>query len=78
MATLTVRKLDDEVYERLRVQAQANNRSLEAEARHVIEQRVRSTDELVDDLQSFHARMVERHGYVDDSTASIRASRDGE
>lgn len=78
MATLTVRKLDDAVYERLRVQAQANNRSLEAEARHVIEQRVRSTDELVDDLQNFHARMIEKHGYLGDSTALIRAARDEE
>ena len=33
MATLTVRNLDDAVYERLKRDAKANHRSLEAEAR---------------------------------------------
>ena len=33
MATITVRNLDDAVYERLKREAKANHRSLEAEAR---------------------------------------------
>lgn len=36
MATLTIRKLDDEVYERLRARALRNDRSIEAEARHML------------------------------------------
>lgn len=40
MATLTIRKLDDEVYARLRAQAQRNDRSIEAEARQVLGERL--------------------------------------
>lgn len=36
MATALVRDLDDEVYERLKARAAANNRSLEAELREVL------------------------------------------
>jgi plasmid stability protein len=36
MATALVRDLDDEVYERLKARAVANNRSLEAELREVL------------------------------------------
>ena len=37
MATITVRNLDDAVYERLKREAKANHRSLEAEARSRLE-----------------------------------------
>ena len=37
MATINVRKLDDEVVERLRRRAAENNRSLEGEVRHILE-----------------------------------------
>ena len=40
MATITVRNLDDAVYERLKREAKANHRSLEAEARVRIEHNV--------------------------------------
>lgn len=37
MAQLTVRNLDDQVYARLKERAKANKRSLEAEARAILE-----------------------------------------
>ncbi len=36
MATLTIRKLDDKVHARLRVQAAINGRSVEAEVREIL------------------------------------------
>ena len=36
MATVLVRDLDDEVYERLKARAAGNNRSLEAELREIL------------------------------------------
>ena len=38
MGTLYVRRLDDEVVRRLKSRAAANDRSLESEARHILEQ----------------------------------------
>ena len=40
MATINVRRLDDEVVERLKLRAAENNRSLESEARHILVQAV--------------------------------------
>ena len=40
MGTLNVRRLDDEVLRRLKLRAAENNRSLEGEARHILEQAV--------------------------------------
>ena len=37
MATINVRRLDDEVVERLKARAAANKRSLEGEVRHLLE-----------------------------------------
>ena len=37
MATVNVRRLDDEVVRKLKERAAANNRSLEAELRHILE-----------------------------------------
>ncbi len=37
MAQLTVRNLDDQVYARLKARAKANKRSLEAEARAILD-----------------------------------------
>ena len=37
MATINVRRLDDEVVERLKRRAAQNKRSLEGEARHILE-----------------------------------------
>lgn len=38
MATINVRRLDDEVVRRLKRRAAENHRSLESEARHILEQ----------------------------------------
>lgn len=79
MATLTIRKLDDEVYERLREQARANNRSLEAEARQLISENVRPEHDfsaLLKRLEEHRARMGAKYGVLSDSAALIRQMRD--
>lgn len=78
MATLTIRQLDDAVYDRLKAQARANKRSLEAEARHVLGERVRDIGEIVADLRTFNTRMRAKHGALPDSTDLIRQMRDDE
>lgn len=78
MATLTIRQLDDEVYERLRERARANKRSLEAEARHLLDERSQDLPAIVEDLLQFHERMVAKHGHLPDSTALIREMREEE
>jgi hypothetical protein len=75
MATLTIRQLDDEVYQRLRERARLNNRSLEAEARQLLDERSRDLPALVDDLLEFHDRMEAKHGLLPDSTDLIREMR---
>ncbi len=52
MASLTIRNLDDDVKEQLRVRAAKNQRSMEAEVRAVLTQAVRGTA----DSASFVAR----------------------
>ena len=37
MATINVRRLDDDAFRRLKLRAAGNNRSLEGEARHILE-----------------------------------------
>lgn len=81
MATLTIRKLDEEVYERLRDQARANNRSLEAEARTILEAaapRKVDIDAVLEDLAAHRARMRAKYGIFSDSTPIIRQMRDEE
>ena len=87
MATLTIRKLDDGVYDRLRATARKHNRSIEAEASRVLDEGSRVTkragesgpnngiDAIVDDLLEFHDRMVAKHGYLPDSVETIREIR---
>jgi plasmid stability protein len=77
MATLTIRNLDDAVVDRLKAQAKANNRSLEAEARTILEGRVPVIDrkallERVDRIASMTPKDVEQT----DSTLLIREDRD--
>lgn len=40
MATINVRRLDDDVVDRLKLRASLNNRSLEGEARYILERAV--------------------------------------
>jgi plasmid stability protein len=78
MATLTIRRLDDEVYSRLRDRARTNRRSLEAEAREILAERTQGVEALVEDLVRFHREMVAKHGVLPDSTALLREMRDQE
>lgn len=78
MATLTIRQLDDEAYRRLKERARANRRSLEAEARLLLEERSRDVPAIVEDLVQFHDRMIAKHGLLPDSTPLIRGVRDEE
>lgn len=75
MATLTIRKLDDEVYARLSERAKRNNRSLEAEAREMLDKRTLDVAAVVEDLRQFHAEVRARHGVLPDSTPLIREMR---
>lgn len=75
MATLTIRKLDDGVHERLRERARTNKRSLEAEVRHVLEESTREKLDLARELDQFHQAMVAKHGFLPDSTELMRELR---
>ncbi|WP_066662086.1 MULTISPECIES: FitA-like ribbon-helix-helix domain-containing protein [unclassified Sphingomonas] len=78
MATLTIRKLDDEVYERLRLKARQNHRSIEAEARHLLGERLGDRDVVLDGVDALRRRMAEKYGGFSDSVALIRQVRDTE
>ena len=51
MGTINVRRLNDEVVERLKRRAAENNRSLESEARHILEQAVE--DNMAEKMRAF-------------------------
>ena len=51
MGTVNVRRLDDEVVSRLKRRAAENNRSLESEARHILEQAVE--DGMAEKIRAF-------------------------
>lgn len=78
MATLTIRQLDDDTYRRLKERARTNRRSLEAEVRHLLEERSRDLPAIVEDLVDFQERMIAKHGLLPDSTDLIREMRDQE
>ncbi len=77
MATLTIRNLDETVVQALKLRAKSNNRSLEAEARTMLERHARlpSARELValaDDIAA-----LTPHGRPQtDSALLLRESRD--
>ena len=76
MATLTIRKLDDTVYARLKREAADNHRSLEAEARAQLEKSF-DLDGWVDRQRAAALALHNRHGASsEDSVATIRAVRD--
>ncbi len=54
MATINVRQLDDDVVQRLKRRAAGNNRSLEGEARHILE---RASDGKTRFLRALAARL---------------------
>ena len=53
MATVHVRRLDDEVLQRLKSRAEGNNRSLESEARHILSRAV--DEDMTEKLSNFRA-----------------------
>lgn len=76
MAQLTVRNVDDKVYETLKSRAARNHRSLEAEIRAVLERTAR--DEMRQEFLRWTSELRERMTPRDtgDVTAEIRAERD--
>jgi len=46
MATVTIRRLDDDVVRKLKAQAEANHRSLEAELRELLSNEVRRSEQM--------------------------------
>ena len=75
MAALTVRKLDDVVYEGLKEQARSNHRSVEAEVRVILTQSIRpSREQVLKEAEAIRRSLVGR--YTGDPTAEIREDRD--
>jgi plasmid stability protein len=75
MAALTVRNLDDVVYEGLKEQARSNQRSVEAEVRTILAQNIRpSREQVLKEAEAIRRSLVGR--YTGDPTAEIREDRD--
>ncbi len=75
MAQLTVRNLDDQVYARLKERAKANKRSLEAEAREILEASAKlDRAEFARWAEEF--RKYVKPGKPGEATAWIREDRD--
>ena len=64
MASITIRKLDDEVKTRLRVRAAANGRSMEEEARAILREAVAEEPE-PENLATFIRECFAPYGGVD-------------
>ncbi len=78
MAQLTVRNVDDKVYETLKARAARNHRSLEAEVRTLLEKAAR--DERREEFLRWTAALREeiRPHYSGNATADIREERDSQ
>jgi plasmid stability protein len=75
MAQMTIRNLDDTAYARLKEQAKRNHRSLEAEARAILEGGTKSDrGVLLERIRERRNRMAAY--YEGDVTADIRQERD--
>ncbi len=78
MANVTIRNLDDGVVERLKAQAKAHHRSLEAELRHVLTQAAAQHERMAAfrrDAARIRAR-TPKDRLQTDSTLLIREDRD--
>ena len=78
MATLTVRKLADTTYENLGKRAKANNRSLEAEVREILDRESKAFDikGWVAELREFRKEHAIKPRLGEDSVSMVRAVRD--
>jgi antitoxin FitA len=75
MAQMTIRNLDDAAYARLKAQAKRNHRSLEAEARAILEDAANADRAAL--LQRIRERRNRMAAYYEgDVTADIREERD--
>ena len=75
MPQLTVRNVDERVYQRLKDRARINRRSLEAEVRTILDQAaLPDRTEVVRRAAAMRARLAGR--YHGDATAEIRKDRD--
>ena len=79
MATINVRRLDDDVVQRLKKRASDNKRSLEGEVRYILEQVVNDSDQLK--RESFRSlatnlRQVTKGSMQTPSEDLIREDRD--
>lgn len=79
MATITIRNIDDAVHQRLKRDAKANHRSLEAEARARIERNEETVAKPYRDwAEEFRRIAVDPGPDYEGSVALIRAIRDEE
>lgn len=78
MATLTIRRLDDEVYDALKARAHDNGRSLEAEVRDILTERTRGKAAFIASLRALHEQVIRKHGVLPDSTELLREMRETE
>ena len=79
MATINVRRLDDDVVQRLKKRASDNKRSLESEVRYILEQVVNDSDQLKrESFRSLAAnlRQVTKGSMQTPSEDMIREDRD--
>ncbi len=75
MRSITVRKLEEDVYRRLKERARLSRRSLEAELRVILDQASRpDRSSAAARAASLRARLAGR--YKGDATAAIRADRE--
>lgn len=78
MATITIRNVDDVLHERLKREAKANHRSLEAEVRARLGQPSLSRAARSIALERLCAAQIDPGPDYEGSVALIRAIRDGE
>ncbi len=77
MGNLTIRNVDDRVIEQLKVQAKANQRSLEGEIRHLLTQQVSRLGRLADFRERTRQLVSLTAGTVQtDSVESLREDRE--
>jgi plasmid stability protein len=75
MATLTIRKLDDDLVRRLKIRAAENGRSAEAEVRAILERDLRfKSDDFRERAAAMRAELAGR--YFGDSAEIIREQRE--
>lgn len=75
MASITIRNLDDDVKERLRVRAAGNGRSMEAEVRELLEAAVANPYAGMNIGQAIR-KMAESVGYMDEVVIAPREPMD--